>query len=119
MSVAPISKVCPKCKTLFSCQSDNIASCQCSTVRLSKETIQFLSNTNFDCLCKTCLEKINKDVSLATQFHFPTHKAMYIEGLHYYKENNYWVFTELYHTLRGKCCQSGCRHCVYGFGNKG
>jgi hypothetical protein len=25
------------------------------------------------------------------------------------------VFTPLYHQLRGYCCGSGCRHCVYGF----
>ncbi|MEO6829992.1 MAG: DUF5522 domain-containing protein [Acidobacteriaceae bacterium] len=25
------------------------------------------------------------------------------------------VFTEAYHRKRGYCCQSGCRHCPYGF----
>jgi hypothetical protein len=27
----------------------------------------------------------------------------------------YVVFTEVYHLRRGYCCQSGCRHCPYGF----
>ena len=25
------------------------------------------------------------------------------------------VFTEAYHLKRGHCCQSGCKHCPYGF----
>ncbi len=37
------------------------------------------------------------------------------EGVHYYiNENGYWVFTELYHKLRGYCCGNGCKHCPYG-----
>ena len=118
MPVIPIEKHCPKCKVPFICQSDNIRNCQCNAVSLTEGSIDFLSKTYFDCLCKTCLEKINSDIQTAKLYQFPTHKAMFIEGLHYYKENNYWVFTELYHTLRGTCCQSGCRHCVYGYGNK-
>lgn len=40
-----------------------------------------------------------------------------IEGVHYYiNEQGYFVFTELYHKLRGYCCQNGCKHCPYGFG---
>ncbi|WP_374078784.1 DUF5522 domain-containing protein [Bdellovibrio bacteriovorus] len=27
----------------------------------------------------------------------------------------YIVFTELFHKRRGHCCESGCRHCPYGF----
>jgi hypothetical protein len=29
------------------------------------------------------------------------------------------VFTKAYHLRRGHCCQSGCRHCPYGFERKG
>ena len=25
------------------------------------------------------------------------------------------VFTETYHRKRGYCCQSGCKHCPYGY----
>jgi len=28
------------------------------------------------------------------------------------------VFTEQYLLKRGKCCESGCRHCPYGFTRK-
>lgn len=34
-----------------------------------------------------------------------------------YMDGPYLVFTEAYHLKRGYCCQSGCRHCPYGFGN--
>ncbi len=37
------------------------------------------------------------------------------EGEDYYLENDFFVFTEKYHLERGHCCQSGCRHCPYGF----
>jgi len=33
----------------------------------------------------------------------------------FYFEGPYMVFTEAYHLRRGYCCQSGCRHCPYGF----
>jgi hypothetical protein len=33
----------------------------------------------------------------------------------FYYEGPYIVFTEAYHLRRGWCCQSGCRHCPYGF----
>jgi hypothetical protein len=32
-----------------------------------------------------------------------------------YFDGPYLVFTEAYHLRRGYCCQSGCRHCPYGF----
>lgn len=33
----------------------------------------------------------------------------------YYLENGFMVFTAVFHLRRGYCCQSGCRHCPYGF----
>ncbi|MDX1911514.1 MAG: DUF5522 domain-containing protein [Saprospiraceae bacterium] len=35
------------------------------------------------------------------------------EGLDYYIENGFWVFTAHYLQKRGYCCGSGCRHCPY------
>ena len=37
------------------------------------------------------------------------------EDVDYYIENGLYVFTERYLLKRGYCCQSGCRHCPYGF----
>jgi hypothetical protein len=36
-----------------------------------------------------------------------------------YFDGPYLVFTEKYHLKRGYCCQSGCRHCPYGFDKNG
>ncbi|HXZ80041.1 MAG TPA: DUF5522 domain-containing protein [Terriglobales bacterium] len=38
-----------------------------------------------------------------------------VEGEHFYFENGLMVFTAAYLQKRGFCCQSGCRHCPYGF----
>jgi len=40
------------------------------------------------------------------------------EGIHFYMESGFMVFTETYHKQRGYCCKSGCRHCPYGFKKK-
>lgn len=37
------------------------------------------------------------------------------EGVDFYREGPYFVFTESYLRRRGYCCQSGCRHCPYGY----
>jgi hypothetical protein len=38
-----------------------------------------------------------------------------VEGRDYYVEDGRWVFTEQFLQNRGYCCESGCRHCPYGF----
>lgn len=40
---------------------------------------------------------------------------MLIEGEDFYYEGDLMVFTEGYLRRRGYCCESGCRHCPYGF----
>jgi hypothetical protein len=41
--------------------------------------------------------------------------ANLIEGVDFYREGPYLVFTEKYLRERGYCCESGCRHCPWGF----
>jgi hypothetical protein len=38
-----------------------------------------------------------------------------IEGEDFYFEGPYMVFTEKYLRARGYCCESGCRHCPWGY----
>jgi hypothetical protein len=38
-----------------------------------------------------------------------------IEGEDFYFEGPYMVFTEKFLRERGYCCESGCRHCPWGF----
>ncbi|TNE59284.1 MAG: hypothetical protein EP344_08915 [Bacteroidetes bacterium] len=42
-----------------------------------------------------------------------------IEGVDYYLEKGYMVFTAHFLFKRGKCCGSGCRHCPYRTKKKG
>ncbi|MCC7464819.1 MAG: hypothetical protein IT261_01035 [Saprospiraceae bacterium] len=43
----------------------------------------------------------------------PVSAELLLEGVDYYLEKGYWVFTEHYLLKRGQCCGSGCRHCPY------
>lgn len=107
-------KICEKCTATFECQVGDTCSCQGSKVVMSAATIQFLEQTDFDCLCENCLTLLNqKWVALEKETFPDSHNLR--ENFHYYMENGFWVFTENYHFLRGYCCRSGCRHCVYGF----
>jgi hypothetical protein len=36
-----------------------------------------------------------------------------VEGEDFYREGACVVFTARYHLRRGRCCESGCRHCPY------
>ncbi|MCU0449704.1 MAG: cysteine-rich CWC family protein [Bernardetiaceae bacterium] len=112
----PEPKNCPRCQARLECKLGDVTNCQCSEVHLGPSTQDFLANAQWgDCLCKQCLHHLDQLVQVAQGQRFPATPGQLVEGLHYYKENGYWVFTELYHLLRGKCCGSGCRHCVYGF----
>ena len=42
-----------------------------------------------------------------------------IAGEDFYWEDGKMVFTAAYLSKRGYCCESGCRHCPYGFGREG
>jgi Family of unknown function (DUF5522)/Cysteine-rich CWC len=108
-------KICPRCKKDFSCNPQNIRLCGCSRIELSNETKSYLSATFYGCLCNDCLAELNKLVAQEKQYPFPGRGGDLIEGVHYYKEGDYRVFTEFYLLSRGFCCRSGCRHCAYGF----
>lgn len=107
-------KICPRCTTTFFCNASDIANCGCRTVQLQQTTLEFLSKTNYDCLCPTCLYEINQIVLQAQNTPFPDTPEDFKDGTHYYMEGGNFVFTELYHVQRGYCCGNGCRHCPYG-----
>ncbi|MBL6866191.1 MAG: hypothetical protein ISQ97_03730 [Flavobacteriales bacterium] len=37
---------------------------------------------------------------------------------YYYSPEGFVVFTEQYHLKRGHCCQSGCKHCPFGYDSR-
>lgn len=105
---------CKRCGKFFDCRVHDIKSCQCSTVKLMPATLNFLQHTSWGCLCSRCLEEVDLAVASIQGQDFPE-PADLVEEVHYHYENELLVFTEYYHMLRGYCCKSGCRHCVYGF----
>lgn len=106
-------KICGKCGASFLCKADNIENCACNKVQLSKETTEFLSKTNFDCLCINCLIHYNNLVEKTKKY--PISNNRLIKDIHFYIESDNLVFTELYHITKGYCCKNGCRHCAYGY----
>jgi len=40
------------------------------------------------------------------------------DGEDFYLERGFLVFTEAFLRRRGYCCESGCRHCPWGYSNK-
>ena len=106
-------KYCGRCSAQFVCKVGDVLACQCSKGLLSQNTKEFLLETNYDCLCANCMTQLDKLVMSNLNRSAPIPQLL-IEGLHYYKENSYFVFTELYHYLKGQCCGNKCRHCAYG-----
>ena len=49
------TKQCARCNTLFECKSGSIMLCQCQTVVLSAEQLEYISEQYEDCLCSRCL----------------------------------------------------------------
>lgn len=82
--------------------------------RLSNAVKEYLSQTYFTHCCQSCLEEITRLVEQAAKYP-ATAPGQLQEGIHYYKEGPYFVFTELYHIGKGYCCNNFCRHCAYGY----
>ena len=117
-------KTCSRCGTVFKCGTTEAnGSCWCNNY-----PPLFAPDPLINCMCTQCLhdatkEKVNNYVAemttekaltenIAKDLPFTKH---YIEGIDYYMEKSFWVFTAWHHLKRGTCCNSGCRHCPYGF----
>lgn len=106
---------CTHCHKPIVCNAEDIQNCDCQKIELLEETVKFLyDKTQHGCLCNDCLKKFDGLTKLAQTHKFPKRPTEMVEGLHFYMENGFFVFTELYHFLKGRCCKNGCRHCVYG-----
>lgn len=107
---------CTHCHKIIQCNVEHIEDCACQKVELLDQTVAFLKEkTAHDCLCNACLLKFDEMMKYAQTHPFPKRPTELVEGVHFYMENGFFVFTELYHFLKGRCCKNGCRHCVYGF----
>jgi Family of unknown function (DUF5522)/Cysteine-rich CWC len=107
-------KNCGRCGEKISCNAAENTPCACNQIQLLPDTLAFLKKTTYDCLCNQCLLYHNELVQKAITS--PT--APLLENVHYYIENDFFVFTDLFLCQRGYCCKNGCRHCVFGFKRK-
>lgn len=49
------TKHCPRCSIEFECKSGSILLCQCQTIYLTSEQVEYVSAQYDDCLCVSCL----------------------------------------------------------------
>lgn len=111
-------KNCHRCHQTFECNADHIEACFCNSIEIKHDIKLYLKETNYDCLCENCLNELNNFLVLKEKYPFPENPKQFVKGIHYYMDGPYWVFTNYYHFLKGKCCKNNCRHCAYGFKNK-
>lgn len=49
---------CERCSVRIECRSNAYTRCQCSTVQLSPEEIEFIGEIYDSCLCAACLSEL-------------------------------------------------------------
>ncbi|MCQ6960839.1 cysteine-rich CWC family protein [Mucilaginibacter aquariorum] len=52
---------CERCSTPFECKANSFTKCQCSTVQLSINEVQYVSELYDGCLCANCLLELQKE----------------------------------------------------------
>ena len=57
-------KTCPRCQRVFECKSGSILLCQCQTVLLSPEQLEYIAGKYQDCLCSNCLLEIRSEYNV-------------------------------------------------------
>lgn len=62
------TKACSRCKTVFECKSGSVLLCQCQTIVLSTEQLDYINSHYDDCLCVSCLH------ALRTEYNLQQHK---------------------------------------------
>jgi hypothetical protein len=54
-------KLCPRCQRTFECKSGSILLCQCQTVLLTPEQLEYIAANYEDCLCSKCLLAVRSE----------------------------------------------------------
>ena len=117
-------KTCSRCNTLFQCGATEAnGHCWCNNY-----PPLFKPNPLINCMCTGCLNSATKEkiaayvAEMTVEKAFADNKAKelpqtnkFIEGIDFYLEKSFSVFTAWHHLKRGYCCKNGCRHCPYGF----
>ena len=58
------TKNCPRCKTEFECKSGSILLCQCQTIVISDEQMDYINAQYDDCLCLSCLKSLRVEFNI-------------------------------------------------------
>jgi len=61
MHIKHETKNCPRCEATFECKSGSIMLCQCQTVVLNAEQIEYMQMQYDDCLCARCLLEVRTE----------------------------------------------------------
>jgi len=112
MTAAANPSLCPLCQQPNDCQLCTTAAykgaCWCMTVEIPEALLAQVpaDSRNKACICRDCVTAFHRNQpSNAT--------AQKILPGDFYFETGRMVFTAEYHSRRGYCCGSGCRHCPY------
>jgi hypothetical protein len=52
---------CERCQKAFECKANSFTKCQCSTVQLSINEVQYVSELYDGCLCAACLLELQQE----------------------------------------------------------
>ncbi|WP_448703047.1 cysteine-rich CWC family protein [Mucilaginibacter sp. AW1-3] len=52
---------CERCNTAFECKANKFSQCQCSTVQLTLNETQYISEMYDSCLCASCLRVLQQE----------------------------------------------------------
>lgn len=58
------TKNCPHCNTEFECKAGSVLLCQCQTIVLSAEQLEYIHTLYNDCLCVSCLYALRTEYNL-------------------------------------------------------
>lgn len=103
---------CPLCGEPNDCQLCTTSAykgpCWCADVEIPEALLAQVPKDlkNRACICRSCVMKFHRSKASGTI-------AQKILPGDFYFDAGLMVFTADYHSRRGYCCGSGCRHCPY------
>lgn len=56
---------CERCGSSMECKANNFTKCQCSTVQLNLNELQYISENYEGCMCAACLGELKVEYNLA------------------------------------------------------
>ena len=57
-------KQCPRCKENFECKTGSIELCQCQSVKLTEQHLEYIQSRYDDCLCASCLIELRREYNI-------------------------------------------------------